>query len=387
MIRESAANWTHVVYRPLRRAGQRALRKPIAGTTRISRQPERFPALDHARFVLIALVVAGHLLEQLVDSGPAAAALYRWIYLFHMPAFVLVSGALSKANLTHRRALALVTGLLLPYLVFQTLYPAWDAWLFQTGDWSQGYLTPYWLLWYLPSLACWRLLLPLFARLRFALPLAVAIALAAGLAPWIDYPLSLSRTLVFFPLFLLGYLMGARCLQHLGRARVRRMAAAIILLGAAVGAWVLRDLDPEWLYASVGYGTLNVAPLPGAAIRLALLTASAACAASVLALVPRHTRHAGVGRRSLTVYLVHGFLVRALVAAGVFTLLARAVPSWVALPLCLAAGLAVARLLSTRWADRLTTPLTRPVTWLRSLPRVPAGIAIRQRMEQNKRLY
>jgi hypothetical protein len=143
MIGESAVNWTRTLYRPLRRAGQRALRKPAARTTRIARQPERYPALDHARFVLIALVVIGHLLEQLANSGPVAAALYRWIYLFHMPAFVLVSGAVSKTDLTRRRACTLAPGVLLPYVVFQTLYPAWDAWLSGTGDWWQGYLTPY----------------------------------------------------------------------------------------------------------------------------------------------------------------------------------------------------------------------------------------------------
>lgn len=71
-----------------------------------------------------------------------------------MPAFVLISGAVTKAALTRRRAFALVPGLLLPYVIFQTPYPAWDAWLFHTGDWSAGYLTPYWLLWYLPSLVC-----------------------------------------------------------------------------------------------------------------------------------------------------------------------------------------------------------------------------------------
>ena len=244
MIGESAANWTRTLYRPLHRVGQRVLRKPAARTTRVSRQSERYPALDHARFVLIALVVIGHLLEQLADSGAVAAALYRWIYLFHMPAFVLVSGAVSKTDLTRHRAFALTTGVLLPYVVFQTLYPAWDAWLSGSGDWSQGYLTPYWLLWYLPSLACWRLLLPLFARLKVALPLAVAIALAAGLAPWIGYPLSLSRTLVFFPLFLLGHLIGARRLQYLGSAGVRKAAAATILLGAAVGAGAAGPVRP-----------------------------------------------------------------------------------------------------------------------------------------------
>jgi fucose 4-O-acetylase-like acetyltransferase len=381
MIRESAANLTRTVYRPLRRAGQRALRKPAAGSPRGAWQPERYPVLDHARFVLITLVVVGHLLEQLVDSGPFAAALYRWIYLFHMPAFVLVSGALSKSNLTRRRVLALVTGLLLPYVVFQTLYPAWDAWLFRTGDWSQGYLTPYWLLWYLPSLACWRLLLPLFARLKFALPLAVAIALAAGLAPWIGYPLSLSRTLVFFPLFLLGHRIGARRLQHLGGARAGRFAAVIVLLAAAAGAWFLRDLEPEWLYASQGYAALDATALSGAATRMTLLSASALCALAVLALAPRHARHSESGRRSLTAYLVHGFLVRALVATGVFAGLAQAVPSWAALLSCLAAGVTIAVLLTTRIADRIAQPLTCPVAWLRGLPRRFGGMAIRTRME------
>lgn len=417
MIRESAANWTRGVYRPLHRAGRQALRKPAAVTARISRQPEHYPVLDHARFVLIALVVVGHLLEQLVDAGPLAAALYRWIYLFHMPAFVLVSGAVSKATLTRRRVFALASGLLLPYLIFQTLYPAWDAWLSHSGDWSQGYLTPYWLLWYLVSLACWRLLLPLFARLKFALPLAVGIALAAGLALWTGYPLSFSRTLVFFPLFLLGYRIGARRLQHLGGARSRRLVAAMILLAAAAGAWLLRDLDPEWLYASVGYSSLDVAPVAGVATRLALLIASAACALSVLALMPRRARHAGFGRRSLTAYLIHGLLVRGLVAAGAFGLVAQALQPWSALLLCVAAGVVVAALLSTRLAGRLTAPLTRPVRWVMAVGQILArnpslwaadgtsgpthspsrdfpmpdrrheGLPIRPRMEQNKRLY
>jgi len=368
MIGESAVNWTRTLYRPLRRAGQRVLRKPAARTTRISRQPERYPAIDHARFVLIALVVIGHLMEQLADSGPFAAALYRWIYLFHMPAFVLVSGAVSKADLTRRRAFALATCVLLPYVVFQTLYPAWDAWLSGSGDWSQGYLTPYWLLWYLLSLASWRVLLPLFARLKFALPLAVIIALAAGMAPWIGYPFSLSRTLVFFPLFLLGHRIGARRLQQLGAAPARRFAAVTVLAAAAVGAWFLRDLDPEWLYASMDYASLGIAPFAGAMTRLALLTASTLCALSVLTLVPRRARHAGFGRRSLTAYLVHGFLVLGLAAAGAFALLAQALPAWAGLVLCVVAGAAIATLLSTQWADRVFAPLTRPLQWA-----VPVG--------------
>jgi fucose 4-O-acetylase-like acetyltransferase len=281
-----------------------------------------------------------------------------------MPAFVLISGAVSKSTLTRHRVFALATGLLLPYLIFQTLYPAWDAWLFHTGDWSQGYLTPYWLLWYLPSLACWRLLLPLFARLKFALPLAVAIALAAGLAPWIGYPLSLSRTLVFFPLFLLGHRLGGQRLQQLGDSVVRKGVALVVLIAAAFGAWLLRDLDPQWLYASVGYDALDIAAPAGSGMRLALLAASSACALSVLTLLPRRSHGSTAGRRSLDAYLLHGFLVRAAVAAGVFSWLGGAMPEAAALFLVVGCGWAIAATLSTRVIDRMARPLLCPVDWL-----------------------
>jgi fucose 4-O-acetylase-like acetyltransferase len=368
MIRESTAIWTRTIYRPLRRAGLRVSRQLARNAPRPSRRPERCVALDNARFMLIALVVVGHLLEQLVDAGPLATALYRWIYLFHMPAFVLISGALSRRTLNRRRALGLATGLLIPYLVFQTLYPAWDAWLFQTGDGSQGYLTPYWLLWYLPSLACWRLLLPLFAH-RWALPIAVAIALAAGTAPWIGYPFSLSRTLVFFPLFLFGHRIGAQKLQRFGVWRLFRRCAVMALAAAAAGAWYLRDLDPEWLYHAAGDATLHVDALPGCAIRLALLVASSVCALAVIALIPRRPYWAEFGRRSLTTYLTHGFLVRGLLAAGVFGWLAQTVAPVLQIVLCLAAGGLIATLLSTRIADKLAAPLTRPVRCLAAIRR------------------
>jgi len=386
MIREAAVNLTRKLYRPLQRVGQRNARKPAGSARRMARQPARYPVLDNARFLLISLVVTGHLLEQLVDPGPFDATLYRWIYLFHMPAFVLISGVVSKPTLTRRRAVALLTCLLLPYAIFQTLYPAWDAWLFKTGDWSQGYLTPTWLLWYLPSLACWRLLLPLFARLKFALPFAVAIALAAGSAPWIGYPLSLSRTLVFFPLFLLGYRLGGQRVQQLGHARAHKYAALAVLISAAVGAWLLHDADPAWLYAATGYADLHVASWPGAGIRLALLTASASCALAVLALTPRRAMPGTPGRRSLTAYLMHGFLVRGLVAAGAFAWLARVLPEPAELLACLVAGVLIAGLFSTRIADSLAAPLTRPVTWTRDMAR-RARCAIRLRMEEFKRLY
>jgi peptidoglycan/LPS O-acetylase OafA/YrhL len=102
----------------------------------------------------------------------------------------------------------------------------------------------------------------------------------------------------------------------------------------------------------------------GCGIRLALLTASSVCALAAISLVPRRPVWAGLGRRSLTTYLVHGFLIRGLVAADVFTWLVHVLAPALQMLLCVAAGAFIAASLSTRFMDTLAAPLTRPLRWM-----------------------
>lgn len=205
----------------------------------------RDPWLDNARFILIALVVFGHMLEPLQDGHPWLATCYAFVYTFHMPAFAFLSGAVSHAQADSRLWRSVAFRLLLPYLLFQGLYalaalsPLWP------DDGPGGIATPYWLLWYLLSLGCWRLLLPLFAHLRHRLVIALAVAILAGCFSDIGYYLSLSRTLVFFPLFLMGSMWAPRWRQVSVTWRVRVLAVGTL---AAVFVAVLRiQPDPRWL--------------------------------------------------------------------------------------------------------------------------------------------
>jgi hypothetical protein len=74
--------------------------------------------------VLIVLVAIGHLLSKgITDRLPAAHALYVWIYLFHMPAFIFLAGFFSGARQISAHSLrGIVARLLVPYLVFTVLY-------------------------------------------------------------------------------------------------------------------------------------------------------------------------------------------------------------------------------------------------------------------------
>lgn len=210
--------------------------------THTAAHPRRDPWLDNARFGLIALVVFGHLLEPLLTRHPVLAASYDAIYAFHMPAFAFLSGAVSVAHLDRRLVRSVLFRLLLPYVAFQGLYALaaqWQAW---PDDGPHGITVPYWLLWYLTSLACWRLLLPLFAKLRAPVWIAVAVALLAGCSNSIGYELSLSRTVVFFPAFLLGWQYADRW-RHIDEQPRARWLAASALLALFGAAWLSKLYD------------------------------------------------------------------------------------------------------------------------------------------------
>ena len=52
---------------------------------------------DNLRFLLISLVVLGHLWE-IMGQAPYKDVVYRIIYSFHMPAFLFLSGMFAKSN-------------------------------------------------------------------------------------------------------------------------------------------------------------------------------------------------------------------------------------------------------------------------------------------------
>ncbi len=122
-----------------------------------------------------------------------------------MPAFALLSGAVASSKANARLLRNVLFRLLLPYVVFQGLHALAAQMPLWPDDGPPGVTTPYWLFWYLLSLAGWRLLLPIFAQLKRPVAFAIARAIAGGCASDVGYYLSLSRTLVFFPLFLLGW--------------------------------------------------------------------------------------------------------------------------------------------------------------------------------------
>ncbi len=75
---------------------------------------------DNAKLFLMILVVFGHFLQPFIDNDPLYNDLYYFIFTFHMPAFILISGYFAKSG--PKPIMSLVKKLLLPYIFFQILY-------------------------------------------------------------------------------------------------------------------------------------------------------------------------------------------------------------------------------------------------------------------------
>jgi fucose 4-O-acetylase-like acetyltransferase len=268
---------------------------------------------DNLRGVLLLLVGVGHGLEPLLGSSPAARAAYSALYLFHVPAFAALSGHLSRPRWPPA---AQWRALLVPLVVGQALYACLDAlWLGHplSATWL---VQPYWVLWFLLSLATWRALLPLWARLRWPLAWAGGASLAAGLFPQVGYPLSLSRTLAFLPFFVAGHAVPGPWLAWLRRGGGRLFGAlafaALLAWACALASGALPFPDTRLLYGSTDYAGMGMTPLQGVLARAAVTAGALLLAAAAWALSPEGDGWLSrVGAASLWPYVLHGLLLRA----------------------------------------------------------------------------
>ena len=172
--------------------------------------------------MLVALVVVGHSWTLLPE--PAWIDLtYDWLYLWHIPAFVLVTGYLSRRfTYTPRNLRRLVTTVVVPYLVFEGLFAAFRVYV--GGETLERlWLNPHWPMWYLAALFLWRLATPFFQRTQHPMAIAVAVSLVGGV--WGIETLDLSRVMGLLPFFVAGVLVEDRHLEWLRTAVARRAAA------------------------------------------------------------------------------------------------------------------------------------------------------------------
>lgn len=265
--------------------------------------------LDNAKFLLIVLVVVGHAIVPTAQTR-IAEAVYFWVYLFHMPAFVLISGYLSKSqDGSGRRIDKLLTTVAAPYLIFWGVYALQS--LSVGRNLPDGPLEPLWMTWFLAALFVWRLTVPLWKRIRFPLAVAVAVSLAGGLVATGDI-LGMSRIVSLLPFFVAGLMMEQRHLDLLASGWVRAWSVGVLVVTAAMSYLYLEQLSREWVYwrESLVDRDMDILPvgIPG---RILFMLLAFSLTVAVLSLTPRaKTWFTRYGALTMYAFLLHGLVVR-----------------------------------------------------------------------------
>lgn len=169
-------------------------------------QNNRDLQLDGLKFILIFLVILGHL--------HVGFPVGRLIYSFHMPLFVLLSGYFSK-TVDNSRLIHWTLKTIFIYAIFIFLNILIDIFVshkrIACPDMLTYFYKPTLAMWYLLCLIYWRLSLNLFQKMggslnSILLLTTVVIAILMGFVP-IGHQFSFQRFFAFSPFFIFGVII------------------------------------------------------------------------------------------------------------------------------------------------------------------------------------
>ncbi|WP_018653475.1 acyltransferase family protein [Actinomadura flavalba] len=276
---------------------------------------ERDPFFDNAKFLAILLVVVGHSLANLLDV-PLANGMYTFIYMFHMPMFIVVTGYFSRNwTFSGGKARKLITNVGVPYVIFEVAYSLFD-WLAGRNALEISLLDPYFLTWFLCALFMWRLSTPVWQQIRWPLAVALVFSLLSYMSP-LGGTFDIHRVLGLLPFYVLGLMLRPDHFELLKRPSARVIGIAVMITGFAV-AWFAKDrMSRAWIYWKNPHSHFNVDNLTGTGMRLGMMVCAVVLVAAFLTLVPkRRTWFTALGATTLYAYLLHGFVTRLLKFTG-----------------------------------------------------------------------
>ena len=266
-------------------------------------QPGRDSRIDSIKYFSILLVIIGHVFSRdSFSTIPACRIIWRWIYIFHMPLFVFLSGYFSRKK-DLNNYLRSIWRILEPLIVFQVLIRGMSFIL--TGSLSiREILTPWWVLWYLLSLFFWRSILQVLPDIvlqnaKLLIVGAFIVSLLAGYLPFTRF-LSLQRTFSFMPFFFLGYCLRGKSIVL--SSKYKWLSALFLVLTLIIPIFFdnyLGDLDQADPYGN----PLRVCS------RMLVFGLSIPMSVAFINICPKSSWTAKQGKLTMQYYIYHALII------------------------------------------------------------------------------
>lgn len=275
---------------------------------------ERSIYWDTLKGVLILLVLIGHFGGDNTRNNHFLDSIIIWIYLFHMPLFMFISGFFSKnLDKCEKKSFA---GLFLIFILFQVLYGLWELVLHNNNYYLVNILSPAPALWYILAIFIMKKVLPDFLKLKH--PMCVALVLyflqlfMTGLN---NSFIALNRVIAFFPFFLIGYFIDQNTINELLNNKfLKKMSIIILIVFFLIVYFVIGKLDIECIDIIdllchrivatdfFGFSLLSIL------IHIGLVFIAIIMSISLIVLIKSNTILAYIGKNSLPIYLIHIFI-------------------------------------------------------------------------------
>ncbi|NGU67703.1 acyltransferase family protein, partial [Clostridium perfringens] len=280
--------------------------------------------IDNSKGLLIFLVVLGHSLEFIRKDYEVARLLYVFIYEFHMPVFVFISGYLSK-NVEKGRKNA-VRNFLTPFLLFNIIWNLITLVgpLFLKGEFTSlpseqtfSFFTPGWALWYIFAMFLWKILLPDFLKFKNIFILSIIAGIFVKLSGEFGSYMALSRTITFAPFFLAGYYSSEEKLKRFRKFTrfniLNKLPSIIIVIIGVLIALIFvnySNIADEFFWADRSYSNFNIEIFTGILLYIAVYIIGFAFVYVFINLMPENqTFLSKIGKNTLSVYFLHTYFI------------------------------------------------------------------------------
>ncbi len=272
-------------------------------------EQKRIYLFDNVKFVLITLVVIGHFIDysRLAFIDGSFKSVFIFIYTFHMPAFIFISGLFYKSrDIASKFAAYLSIGMLMKIILYFTA-------LIRNGTAVMNLVNIGGVSWYMFAVAAFTVLTYALRNVdrKFLLVMAVIVACFAGYCDEIGDKFAVSRIIAFYPFYLAGTMTDSKRLVELAeKKRIKALSAAVITVWAVLciactkTVFIIKPLVTGRNPFSVLQG--GCAPY-GGALRLLCYAVSGVLVFSVICLMPSKKIPviSTLGTKTLQIYFWH----------------------------------------------------------------------------------
>ncbi|QIC11982.1 acyltransferase family protein [Morganella morganii] len=269
---------------------------------------ERNYGIDNAKSILIFLVVLGHLIEETIQRSSLSMSIFSFIYSFHMPAFVMLSGVFFNGTTNYKKT---YNDIVVPFLVYSVIYEFLLYYMHGEISFYTKNAYPIWIMWYLCSLAIWRVITPLFLKLRNPITISIIISLLAFNLNVNGYTFGFLRTLYFLPFFLFGFIYKEKILSPYPTSM--KLLCIFIFFIISI---TLSKIDINISYFFGGRELMSIGDrfLQGNFTRIFVMSTSLILSILFIkSITSKRMLITNIGSRTMSIYLAHGLIIKIII--------------------------------------------------------------------------